>query len=195
MSPGQQEQTAHWLANRPITLLENRNVTDWHSALLSAGSPCPAALHAGDSLTEQAVCAHVQHRIDRQQSTIFSAVKLSRPFAEPCTSCPTQEQKQLLADALEAADFQAGTFIFRRGDVGDRFYIVREGSVVLSKPRESEPAAPLTEGACFGERALMRDNTRRVQLPPTVHCITWSCQASVSAKSHPQVQPRQASAT
>jgi len=77
-----------------------------------------------------------------------------------------QVQKQLLADALEAADFQAGTFIFRRGDVGDRFYIVREGAVLVSRPGDAESAAPLTEGAFFGERALLRGNTRRVRSRP-----------------------------
>ena len=72
-----------------------------------------------------------------------------------------QEQKGLLADTLEAVDFPAGTFIFRRGDIGDRFYIVREGTVLVTKPGDAEPAAPpLTEGAFFGERALMKDNTR-----------------------------------
>jgi CRP-like cAMP-binding protein len=60
-------------------------------------------------------------------------------------------------------DFPAGTFIFRHGDVGDRFYIVRDGAVQLAKPGDAEPAdPPLTEGAFFGERALMKDNTRRV---------------------------------
>ena len=95
-------------------------------------------------------------------------------------------QKQLLADALEAADFPAGTFIFRRGDVGDRFYIVREGAVLLSKPGDAEPAAPLTEGTFFGERALLRDNTRRVSCRPLLprglfSALPRDCQSSLVA--------------
>ena len=108
-----------------------------------------------------------------------------------------QEQKQLLADTLEAVDFPAGTFIFRRGDVGDRFYIVREGAVLLTKPGDTEPAAqPLTEGACFGERAVLKHNTRRVPQAPTVcalacfhagreqhACICWNFSRHVMEES------------
>ena len=44
-----------------------------------------------------------------------------------------QHQKQLLADALEVVDFPDGSTLFRSGDVGDRFYLVKEGTVLLSK--------------------------------------------------------------
>lgn len=79
-----------------------------------------------------------------------------------------QQQKQLLADSLEVADFPEGCTLFRCGDVGDRFYLVKEGTVLLSKPGDTQPPTRLTEGSYFGERSIIKDETRRVGaiLPP-----------------------------
>lgn len=72
-----------------------------------------------------------------------------------------QQQKQLLADSLEVTDFPDGSTLFRCGDVGDRFYLLKEGTVLLSKPSDKETPSRLTEGAYFGERSIIKDETRR----------------------------------
>lgn len=71
-----------------------------------------------------------------------------------------QQQKQLLADSLEATDFPDGSTLFRCGDVGDRFYLIKEGTVLLSKPGDKEAPTRLTEGSYFGERSIIKDETR-----------------------------------
>ena len=73
-----------------------------------------------------------------------------------------QEHKEPLIDALEAVEFKAGQTIFRQGEKGDRFYIVQEGAVTVSKTTAGERTvlAKLTEGSYFGERALIKDDVR-----------------------------------
>ena len=64
-------------------------------------------------------------------------------------------------------EFRAGQTIFRQGERGDRFYIIQEGAVVVSKTAGGERAvlARLGEGAYFGERALIKDDVRQARLP------------------------------
>ena len=80
-----------------------------------------------------------------------------------CVAGGLQQQKQLLADSLEAIDFPEGSTLFRCGDVGDRFYLIKEGAVLLSKPGDAQAPTRLTEGSYFGERSLIKDETRRAQ--------------------------------
>ena len=75
-----------------------------------------------------------------------------------------QEHRDVVADALEAVEFREGGIVFRQGEVGDRFYIIAEGAVCVSRGRGSDRTmlAVLAEGAYFGERALIKDETRCV---------------------------------
>ena len=73
-----------------------------------------------------------------------------------------QDNRELIAGALEPVEFRAGQTIFRQGERGDRFYIVQEGGVTVSKTGNGERSvlAKLGEGAYFGERALIKDDLR-----------------------------------
>ena len=74
-----------------------------------------------------------------------------------------QDNRELIASALEPVEFRAGQTIFRQGERGDRFYIIQEGAVVVSKTAGGERTvlARLGEGAYFGERALIKDDVRQ----------------------------------
>ena len=63
-----------------------------------------------------------------------------------------------LAAALSPVSVAAGREVFRQGDPGDRFYIVREGEVGVTVDGHAAP--PLGAGDYFGEIALLRDVPR-----------------------------------
>ena len=63
-----------------------------------------------------------------------------------------------LAAALVAESIPAGQVLFREGDAGDRLCIVASGGVHIGK--DGETLAELGEGGCFGEGALLSDETR-----------------------------------
>ncbi|GAM17152.1 hypothetical protein SAMD00019534_003270 [Acytostelium subglobosum LB1] len=68
-----------------------------------------------------------------------------------------------LADALEPCTFQSGEIIVREGDSGDKFYIIVEGEVKVTKKKgdvEEEVSRRLHSGDYFGEIALLLDRPR-----------------------------------
>lgn len=58
--------------------------------------------------------------------------------------------------------FQEGEVVFSDGDLGDRFYIILQGRVGVTRvvARETEETAVLQEGDFFGEEALLFDEPR-----------------------------------
>ncbi|GBP87259.1 cGMP-dependent protein kinase, isozyme 1 [Eumeta japonica] len=75
--------------------------------------------------------------------------------------------------------FSAGTAIVRQGDKGDKFYIIRGGTVVVSK-READGEGErrvntLRRGDFFGEQALLYEDCRLATVTaqaPGVECLT-----------------------
>ncbi len=68
-----------------------------------------------------------------------------------------------IAQKMEQEDFAAGTDIIRQGEIGDKFYVIAQGSaqIITAAPADSSRAAPqIREGAFFGEVALLRDQPR-----------------------------------
>src|SRR5581483_10375614 len=68
-----------------------------------------------------------------------------------------------VAERMRRATYEAGRAIVRQGEVGDRFYLIRRGSVdVLMAQPGAEPrkVATLKEGEFFGERALITGEPR-----------------------------------
>lgn len=47
----------------------------------------------------------------------------------PALSVLSEEQRRRLAEAMEPMEFEDGDVIFRKGDPGDRFFLVKEGHV------------------------------------------------------------------
>ncbi|KAL4451289.1 hypothetical protein ABPG77_009361 [Micractinium sp. CCAP 211/92] len=105
------------------------------------------------------------------ERTVYAAIKRSdqeqiaaerRALVErvPLLAVLAPEHKAVVADALELVEFQAGQAVFRQGETGDRFYLIREGTVVLSRGGMEQER--LGEGAFFGERALINAEPRDV---------------------------------
>ncbi|MCX6024306.1 MAG: cyclic nucleotide-binding domain-containing protein [Chloroflexi bacterium] len=70
-----------------------------------------------------------------------------------------------LADHLEEISYRAGETVFREGEPGDAFYLVRRGTVdvVIGGRR----VASLSVGDCFGEAALLNDIPRTAAIVVT----------------------------
>ncbi|XP_026478529.1 cGMP-dependent protein kinase, isozyme 1-like [Ctenocephalides felis] len=84
-----------------------------------------------------------------------------------------------ICDILKREFYQTGTAIVRQGEPGDKFYIIRGGSVEVTR-RESDleadaPAGILNRGDYFGEQALIHESVRLATvtaLPPGTECLT-----------------------
>ncbi|EMI53364.1 ATP-binding cassette domain-containing protein [Rhodopirellula sallentina] len=94
-----------------------------------------------------------------------------------------------IARKMKREEHAPGDRIVTYGDVGDRFYLIREGEVVVRRPPlPSDPAgqgskeftevARLTEGDFFGETALLTGDTRNAHVDATTDTVTYSLDAA-----------------
>jgi putative ABC transport system ATP-binding protein len=83
-----------------------------------------------------------------------------------------------IAAKMKREKHAAGATIIRQGDLGDKFYVVRNGSVEVSKTKDgrSDTMVNLGPGAFFGELALLRDEPRAATVIATepVELLTLS---------------------
>lgn len=76
----------------------------------------------------------------------------------------TEMELSALADALAEEQFKDGDVIFRQGDAGDFFYLVKEGVAVCSQTDaagQSKIVATLNAGDYFGDIALLTSKPRQ----------------------------------
>ncbi len=121
------------------------------------------------NLDEAALLGRMLHRCD-----LFSLVSVSTLTT--------------IARKMKREEHSPGDRIVTYGDVGDRFYLIREGEVVVRRPPlPSEPAsadsqeftevARLTEGDFFGETALLTGHTRNAHVDAITDTVTYSLDA------------------
>jgi ATP-binding cassette subfamily B protein len=87
-----------------------------------------------------------------RQFTIFSAL--------------SAKEVRAWLDRLQHEELTAGAYVFREGDVGDRFYIVVSGKadVIRVEANEERVVNTLREGQFFGELALLSNKPRRASI-------------------------------
>jgi NADH dehydrogenase len=67
-------------------------------------------------------------------------------------------------ERLPREHFQPGEFVFRKGDMGDKFYLIERGKVGVYLDDAGPAVATLGPGQFFGERALIRSEKRWASL-------------------------------
>jgi hypothetical protein len=77
-----------------------------------------------------------------------------------------------LAGQLDRVQTPAGTEIIRQGDVGDRLYVVDEGTFEIV--RDGSAIATAGEGEHFGEIALLHDVPRTATVRATTDGAVWA---------------------
>lgn len=82
-----------------------------------------------------------------------------------------------ISDLLKREYFPPASTVIRQGDPGDKFYIIRNGSVNVMKADENGQrlVGVLKKGAYFGEQALLHQDKRLASIianPPGTDCLT-----------------------
>jgi CRP-like cAMP-binding protein len=77
-----------------------------------------------------------------------------------------------LARQMDLIAVPAGTDVIRQGDVGDRFYVVDQGSFAVLV--DGEQVNTLDEGAFFGEIALLYDVPRTATVRALGDAAVWT---------------------
>jgi len=72
-----------------------------------------------------------------------------------------QQQLYSMSRLMTLVKYKAGEAVFRKGDIGDAFYIVESGTFVAKDGDRLLPNAEMARGSCFGEMALMSTSNKR----------------------------------
>lgn len=102
-----------------------------------------------------------------------------------------------VANVLQKEFFETNSVIVEEEDIGDKLYIIRAGTVTITKEKEGK-VAELGRGQLFGEKALLTDEPRQALVmanAPGVECLTLTRPQFKEHFSHIIVSKKQNSAT
>jgi putative ABC transport system ATP-binding protein len=93
-----------------------------------------------------------------------------------------------MADKMQAESWNAGERVIREGDPGDKFYLIRNGSVAVRKGPEEAQVAELKAGDFFGETALLTGQPRNASIDTLTETVLYSLskthfQAALAARA------------
>lgn len=93
----------------------------------------------------------------------------------------TNEQHEKIYDVMKIEEFEEGKLIVKQGDLGRKFYIIKEGEVEVLKNENKKTlkVTKLASGDFFGEGALINDDPRAADIiaRTKVQCFTIRRQA------------------
>ena len=76
----------------------------------------------------------------------------------PFFSSMTEQDLEAVAEQTEELRVEAGTVLAREGELGERFFVIEEGTAEVT--RAGSRVAALSAGDFFGEIALLREERR-----------------------------------
>jgi putative ABC transport system ATP-binding protein len=89
-------------------------------------------------------------------------------FLKKCPIFAQQTPSELteIAQKMAYEKFPRGGVVFRQGDEGDKFYLIREGQVevLIDGPDGLKPVARLEQGNIFGETSLLKHQPRNATI-------------------------------
>jgi cAMP-dependent protein kinase regulator len=113
------------------------------------------------------IMAQHAHKQDRNVHDTLKKIELFRSLSDQTLS--------KMASALTRVTFEEGSQIIKKGDKGEVFYIVEEGSVKVHDIGAGDSKSVdqiLSEGSWFGERALLTGETRAASITALSHVTT-----------------------
>jgi len=152
------------LADEPTAALDKDSGRDVVQLLqdLAARDHCAVLLVTHDNRILD-VADQIINMVDGRIAS-HVAVKETLRICEFLTRCPTfvtvsYATLSTIAEKMKQEFHPTGAIIIRKGDVGDKFYLIREGSVNV-QVQEGQTIKVLHAGEAFGEMALLTGQPR-----------------------------------
>jgi len=120
-----------------------------------------SVLWVTDRYTFRHLVSSIHERDTEHYSQFLESVDLLKPLAS--------YERQMLAGALDEINFPDKHVIFNQGDSGaDGMYFIRTGAVAISV--DGKEVSQLQRGDYFGERALLKNDTRAATVTASGEC-------------------------
>ena len=111
-----------------------------------------AKLWALDRMTFRSILATTSHNETARIKTALRRSDLLKDLGE--------EKLTKLATAMTPVSFNSGEHIIKKGDIGDVFYLIESGQVIVKNIGQGQSDNTMTAGDYFGDRALLKDEPR-----------------------------------